>query len=139
MLGWVAVALLVNLLMVLSFQTTVLWLDYGGMVFAQTGPPDDTPTLIPTATHTPTPTPTPSPTPTPTLTPPPTPTPPACVCVCPTWLSYIPLSWELNVLSKSPVRATLLSCIPVGVKGPAVLHSSTTTTLAPRLAACIAA
>ncbi len=48
-LGWITVALLINLLMILSLQTTLLSLDYGGMAFAQTGPPDDTPTPIPTA------------------------------------------------------------------------------------------
>jgi hypothetical protein len=80
-LGWVLAALLINLLMILPLQTVLLSLDFGGIIFAQTGPPDDTPTLIPTATpthtFTPTPTATPSstPTPIPTATPPNTPTP----------------------------------------------------------------
>jgi hypothetical protein len=70
-LGWILVALLINLLMILPLQTTLLSLDFGGVIFAQTGPPADTPTPIPTAT----PTHTSTSTSTPTATPPHTPTP----------------------------------------------------------------
>jgi hypothetical protein len=75
-LGWIVAALLINLLMLLSLQSTGLWLDYGGIALAQTGPPDDTPTPIPTATPTHTPTSVPTPTPTNTATPIPTATTP---------------------------------------------------------------
>ncbi|GEM_PF-6457807 len=65
LLFWSIIAVVLNLLML----TPVLPVDYGGFAFAQTGPPADTPTIIPTATGTATPTPSTTATPVPTSTP----------------------------------------------------------------------